>query len=136
MNLETVFSIANALVFPQWMLMIFAPNWQWTQRLVNAYIIPIILAVIYAFYVLSGISNLDFQAFSTLAGVMKLFTDQQGVLAGWVHYLCFDLMVGSWVFNNAKERGVKHILVVPCLFFCFMLGPIGLLLYLLIRKFA
>jgi hypothetical protein len=136
MTLETVFSIVNTLVLPQWILMIFVPNWQWTQRLVNSYIIPIILAVIYAFYVLSGMGDLDFKAFSTLVGVKNLFTVEQGVLAGWIHYLCFDLFVGSWVYNNSRERGVKHILVIPCLFFCFMLGPIGLLLYLIIRRFS
>jgi hypothetical protein len=136
MSLETVFSIANMLVFPQWMLMIFAPNWQWTQRLVNSYIIPIVLAGMYAFYVLTGLGDLDFRSFSTLSGVMKLFTVEQGVLAGWIHYLCFDLFTGSWIYNNSKERGIKHIFVIPCLFFCFMLGPIGLLLYLIIRKFA
>ncbi len=136
MSLETIFSIANTLVLPQWLLMIFVPNWQWTRRLVNSYIIPIVLAAMYAYFILTGMSDLDFRSFNSLAGVMKLFTVEQGVLAGWIHYLCFDLFVGSWVYNNSQERGVKHILVIPCLFFCFMLGPIGLLLYLIVRRFT
>ncbi len=135
MNLETVFSIVNALVLPQWLLMIFAPNWSWTQKLVSTYLIPIALASIYAYYIFSGVGDMDFRAFSTLAGVKQLFTIEQGVLAGWIHYLCFDLFTGSWVLKDSLERGSNRIIVGVCLFFCFMLGPIGLLLYLTTRKF-
>ena len=136
MNLETVFSIASTLVMPQWILMAFAPNWSVTQWLVRSYLIPIILAAMYAFYIISGMGNMDFRAFGTLAGVMKLFMMEQAVLAGWIHYFCFDLFTGSWILKDAQERGVKHLLVIPCLFFCFMLGPIGLLIYLIIRKLS
>lgn len=135
MNLETVFSIANTLVLPQWLLMIFVPNWTWTQKLAKSYIIPILLAIMYAYYILTGLGDMDFRAFSTLAGVKQLFTIEQGVLAGWIHYLCFDLFVGTWIFKDSLERGANKIVVGVCLFFCFMLGPIGLLLYLMKRKF-
>ena len=136
MNLETVFSIANTLVLPQWILMIFAPHWRWTQKLANSYLIPSLLAIVYAYYILTGLGDFDFRAFSTLAGVMKLFTFEQGVLAGWIHYLCFDLMTGAWIFKDSLERGNNRIVIGICLFFCFMLGPIGLLLYLGSRRFA
>ena len=136
MNLETVFSMANTLVLPQWLLMIFAPNWRWTQKIANSYIIPLLLAIVYACYIFSGIGEMDFRAFSTLAGVMKLFTIEQGVLAGWIHYLCFDLFTGTWIFKDSLEKGLNRIAVGLCLFFCFMLGPVGLLLYLGLRKFA
>ena len=135
MNLETVFSIVNALVLPQWLLMIFAPNWSWTQKLVNSYLIPIALTTVYAYYIFSGMGDMDFRAFSTLAGVKQLFTIEQGVLAGWIHYLCFDLFTGSWILKDSLERGSNRIIVGVCLFFCFMLGPIGLLLYLTTRRF-
>lgn len=68
--------------------------------------------------------------FGSLAGVMKLFTNPWAVLAGWVHYLAFDLFVGAWEVRDAEQHGVSHLLVVPCLFFTFMLGPIGLLMYM------
>lgn len=136
MNLETVFSIVNTLVLPQWLLMIFAPNWRWTQKLANSYLIPLLLAIVYAYYIFTGLGDLDFWAFSTLAGVMKLFTIEQGVLAGWIHYLCFDLVTGSWIFKDSLARGNNRVAIGICLMFCFMLGPIGLLLYLGVRRFA
>lgn len=136
MNLETIFSIVNALVLPQWLLMIFAPYWKWTQKLVDSYLIPVLLAVTYAFYIITNLSSLDFMSFSTLAGIKQLFSEEQGVLVGWIHYLCFDLVAGTWIYKDSLSKGINRIAVGICLLFCFMLGPIGFLLYWLLRKFA
>jgi hypothetical protein len=54
-------------------------------------------------------------------------------VAGWVHYLAFDLMTGLFIKRNALKHGISHWLLIPCLFLTFMFGPIGLLLYFLIR---
>ena len=67
---------------------------------------------------------------------MKLFTNEWAVLAGWIHYLAFDLFVGSWEVRDSQERGVSHVLVIPCLFLTFMFGPIGFLAYTILRHFA
>jgi len=55
------------------------------------------------------------------------------VLAGWVHYLAFDLFIGCWIVLDAQERHIKHLLLVPCLGLTFMFGPVGLLLYFILR---
>ena len=51
------------------------------------------------------------------------------LLAGWIHYLAFDLLIGSWEVRDARELGIPHLFVVPCLFLTFMFGPAGWLLY-------
>ena len=135
MTPETAFQFANTLVLPQWLLMIVAPRWQVTKWLMASMLIPGLLALLYVYYLFTSGSNLDFQSFSTLAGVTALFKQGQAVLAGWIHYLAFDLVAGSWILRNGQERGVNHLLLVPCLLLCFMLGPCGLLLYLVIRSF-
>lgn len=134
MNSETVFSIVNALVMPQWLMMIFVPHWKWTQKLADSYLIPLLLAAVYACYVITSLGNLDFMSFSTLAGIKALFADDESVLVGWVHYLCFDLVAGTWIYKDSLSRGMNRILVGPCLFLCLMMGPIGFLLYWIIRK--
>jgi hypothetical protein len=73
--------------------------------------------------------------FSSLADVALLFQDPWALLAGWVHYLCFDLAVGTWEVRDAHRRGVPHGLLIPCLLFTFLFGPVGLLLYALVRRF-
>ena len=136
MNLETVFSIVNAMVIPQWLLMIFAPHWKWTQKLVDSFLIPVLLAIAYAFYVITGLGNLDFMSLSTLGGIKALFSEEQSVLVGWIHYLCFDLVAGTWIYKDSFNKGLNRILVGICLFLCLMLGPIGFLLYQITRKSA
>ncbi|RRA98879.1 ABA4-like family protein [Larkinella rosea] len=134
MNTETVFQIVNTLVLPQWLLMIVAPRWKPTEFLAKSLLIPALLAVFYIYYLFFGNSALDLQSFSTLAGVKTLFSQDTGLLAGWIHYLAFDLTVGSWMLRHGQRRKVAHGWLIPCLILCFLLGPVGLLLYLGVRS--
>jgi hypothetical protein len=72
--------------------------------------------------------------FGSLADVATLFSKQELLLAGWVHYLCFDLFIGAWEVRDSQRHGTPHLLVIPCLLMTFMLGPIGLLFYFAIRS--
>eukprot|EP00638_Chattonella_subsalsa_P001467 CAMPEP_0117752114 /NCGR_PEP_ID=MMETSP0947-20121206/11409_1 /TAXON_ID=44440 /ORGANISM="Chattonella subsalsa, Strain CCMP2191" /LENGTH=99 /DNA_ID=CAMNT_0005570687 /DNA_START=209 /DNA_END=508 /DNA_ORIENTATION=+ len=73
--------------------------------------------------------------FSTFEGVVKLFQNKDVVLGAWSHYICFDLLVGYWCATDAAEKGVPHLLVVPCLFLTCLFGPTGFLMYHIIRFF-
>ena len=134
MTPDLVFQIATNLVLPQWLHMLVAPRWKVTRWLVQSYLIPVVLGVLYICYLFSG-GPVDFAAFGTLAGVKALFQNGgDGVmLAGWIHYLAFDLVAGSVVLRDAQRQDIPHGFIVIPLFFCFMLGPVGLLLYWLIR---
>lgn len=135
MTPELAFSICSTLVLPQWLLMIVAPKWEWTQKLVASRIIPFILAIFYAYYILTSLGSAEGGGFGSLQEVMQLFTVEKAVLAGWIHYLAFDLLIGGWVLKTAQKKGIHHGLVIPCLIGCFMLGPIGFLVFWLICKF-
>ena len=129
-----IFSICNTLVLPQWLLMIVAPKWKWTQKLVASRIIPFLLAIVYAVYVFQVFPSEE-GGFGSLEEVMKLFTSETAVLIGWLHYLAFDLLIGSWVLTTAQKKGIHHGLVIPCLIGCFLLGPVGFLVFWVICKF-
>lgn len=136
MTNEAAFSLANALVFPQWVLMVVAPRWRVTQWLVRNPLIPALLACLYVYYLFTSTGGqFDFMQFATLKGIMTLF--QQGgervMLAGWIHYLAFDLVAGMWILRDGQERDIAHGWLVPCLLGCFMLGPTGMLLYAGVR---
>ena len=73
------------------------------------------------------------ESFGSLSGIASMFQNETAMLAGWVHYLAFDLMVGLYITHNAEKYGINRFVLIPCLFFTFMLGPIGLLLYFIIR---
>lgn len=132
MSPETFFSIANASVLPGWALLIFLPRWSWTTRLVTTVLIPGLLAVAYAVYLIPNIGEAE-GGFGSLPDVMALFSDPRLVLAGWLHYLAFDLLVGTLIVRDAIRERVPHLAVVPCLAACFMAGPLGWLLYLVVR---
>jgi hypothetical protein len=71
--------------------------------------------------------------FGSLPALMVLFTDPALVTVGWIHYLAFDLFVGCWEVNDSRKQGINHWLVIPCLLLTFLLGPIGLALYFVLR---
>ncbi|MBX2873374.1 MAG: DUF4281 domain-containing protein [Saprospiraceae bacterium] len=132
MTPDQLFQVANTIVLPAWLLLILAPTWKWTGRIVVGIVVTI-LSVLYVIMLAEGIESLDFSSFGSLEGVMQLFTEPSAVAMGWIHYLAFDLMVGWFIVNDAHKHGINRYLTIPCLLLSFMLGPTGLLLYLLLR---
>ena len=136
MDADLVFTLANGLVMPFWLLLAVAPRWVWTQRLVHMPVVPLLFAALYLLALASVGDAPEGAGFGSLEGVMLLFGDPFGALAGWIHYLVFDLFVGAWEARDAARRGIAHWLVLPCLLLTLMLGPVGLALYLVIRAAA
>lgn len=132
MDPDTLFTLCNNAVIPFWLMLMLAPRWRWTQRLVHTFIIPSIFCVLYLVLGLANFFSGDGDFFS-LSGVATLFQVPGALLAGWIHYLVFDLFIGAWESRDALRLKIPHLLVVPCLLFTFMLGPVGLLLYLIVR---
>jgi len=130
-TLDRLFGLAGNIVTPVWLLLIFAPRWRWTQRLAT-FAVPLLLAGLYGFLLLHG-NPLKGSGFATLAQISQLFALPQVLLAGWVHYLAFDLFTGSWEARDAARLGISPWLVAPCLVLTFLLGPLGLALDLLLR---
>jgi hypothetical protein len=130
---ERLFILANSAVLPAWVLLAAAPGWRWTQRIVHAIWIPLVLAGFYLYALVSAGPFPEGGGFSTLPEVMVLFTNPMAVLAGWIHYLAFDLFVGAWEARDALRRGIGRRWMVLPLFSTLMIGPAGLALYLGIR---
>jgi hypothetical protein len=128
-----VFSIANLVAMPMWVLMIFLPKWKATRFLIDYKIIPIGLSILYGMYIVISLRDGGGMDFSSLGSVMELFTSENAVLAGWIHYLAFDLLVGMWILDQNKNLGIHHLLIIPCLLGSFMLGPIGFLLFMIMK---
>jgi hypothetical protein len=91
-----------------------------------------VLAIAYVAIVVARLGGAR-GGFGSLAALATLFRDPYVLLAGWLHYLAFDLFVGSWEVRDAQRLGVPHLAVVPCLALTFLLGPAGLLAYLGLR---
>lgn len=132
MSLEQIFSLCGMLATAGWLLLIFLPRWKWTARLICPVVIPLLLALVYLWLVATTFGRTP-GGFGSLAEVSLLFQNPRALLAGWIHYLAFDLFIGSWEVRDAQRVGVHHLLVVPCLVLTFLFGPVGLLLYFILR---
>ena len=132
MSAETLFSVASTLVVPGWALMVLAPRWKWTERLVAVNLLPLVLSAMYLVIVVTCFFGSE-GGFGSLAEVRRLFDDPYLLLAGWIHYLAFDLFIGGWELRDAKRLGLPHLLVVPCLVLTFLFGPVGLFAYWSLR---
>jgi hypothetical protein len=133
MTLDTLFRLCNLAVLPAWLLLVFAPRSRWTTSIVHSMLVPCVLGAAYLLTFALAPSPPEGGSFSTLSGVMALFTSPHVALAGWVHYLVFDLFVGAWEVRDAQRLGIRHAVVVPCLLLTFLLGPSGLLAWAGVR---
>jgi len=133
MNPAQVFSIVSAIAALQWVLLIVLPKWKVTQWLIGHFFVPLLFSVIYCVYI-TGFFGIQGGGFNSIQQVRQLFTNDGLLLAGWVHYLAFDLLIGFYIIKSAQAKAVPHLLVIPCLVLTFMFGPCGFLLYQIIQK--
>jgi hypothetical protein len=88
---------------------------------------------VYSILISQGISEFKPDSFSTLANVKALFQQDNAVAAGWLHYLAFDLFVGAYVVRKSIQLGISRWIYTPILPFCFMFGPVGYLLFFMVK---
>jgi hypothetical protein len=132
MTPETLFQIANPIALIGWAALIAAPYIPRQSQLIAGLIIPLIMAVLYTALILVNFAGSDGN-FSSLAGVQALFTNPFNLLAGWVHYLAFDMLIGAWITRTAQAEKIPHLLILPCLALTFLFGPAGFLTFTALR---
>ncbi len=134
MDNEQIFSLCGAISMLGWVGLALAPRWRFTRDWYAPIAAPLIIGVVYVWLMASNIDLAPPEGgFDSLAGVTALFSVPELLLAGWIHYLAFDLFVGAWEVKDAQVHEVPHLLVIPCLFATLMVGPGGLLLYWIIK---
>jgi hypothetical protein len=134
MTPDGLFTVLNLMVLTAWLPLLFLPRQRWSAAVLPV-AVPLVLAAVYVLLIAVSLPW-GGGGFSSLAGVRALFDNPWALLAGWTHYLAFDLFIGGWEVRDAQSRGIPHLLVVPALVLTLLFGPAGLLLYLLIRRWA
>jgi len=133
MTLDTLFNVANTVALIGWILMALAPLRR-ALVIAAARCIAVALAVTYSVLLVQAVMGGGLGGdLTTLSGLTEGFSSPRAVLVGWVHYLAFDLWVGSWAIEDAGRRSVPHWAMLPVLFLTLMAGPVGLLTYLAVR---
>jgi Domain of unknown function (DUF4281) len=132
MSADQVFSIANPFGALMWIVLAVFPRKRWVTDTLVGTVVPGLFAIAYAAIVVALFGGAEGD-FSTLRGVQALFSNPWLLLAGWLHYLAFDLLIGRWEVLDAQQHGIPHWLVVPCLALTLFFGPAGWLLYRVVR---
>ena len=132
MSPDTLFRIGSSLALLGWLLLLLSPWLPARLRRVAPFLVPLALAALYVAIVLAHWHDAP-GGFGSLEAVMALFTDPPMVVAGWVHFLAFDLLVGAWIVATARRESIGFGWVVPCLAATFLFGPAGFLAFVVLR---
>jgi hypothetical protein len=134
---DTLFQFVSFLPLPFWFLMIALPNWRGTQRVMRGRLAVMPLLAAYAVLAipqLPDVTSVMIRAEPlSLKDLAGLLGKPEIALVAWVHFLAFDLFVGRWMYRDGRERGVGAWAMAAVLLLTLLLGPLGLLLYLLLR---
>ena len=135
---EVIYLWGNLIVLPLWLLLIFLPNSNLSKVLINSITIPLLfsIAYIYAAYQIFLLEIPIYNAFNLYQGIDELyalFADEGFLIIFWLHFLAINLFVGSWIARDGVRNNiVKKIIFLP-LILVYFTGPVGLLLYWIIR---
>ncbi len=132
MSADTLFQLSSTTALAGWVSLLASPFMPRVSDRIAGLVIPLLLSVAYAGLIMAHWSGAK-GGFDTLDNVALLFQTRELLLAGWIHYLAFDLFVGAWIARAARAEAVAFVLVVPCLALTFLFGPAGFLAFSAIR---
>jgi hypothetical protein len=132
MTFEQLFGLANFAALASWIALAVLPRW---PILIGALRFGAIgaLALVYAVLISVYFFRISGGGFGSIVEVRALFQSDPMLVAGWIHYLAFDLFVGIWIARRADEAGIHRLVQVPLLALTFLFGPAGLLAFFLTR---
>ena len=141
---QGIFVFTNVVAFACWAMLAFLPRRPMVMASVLFFGVGLLCLVYAAMFValfggladpvrLVGTPTADITDY-TLPGLRTLFMSDGGIVLGWTHYLAFDLFVGQWIARDADHKGFHRMVQLPFLFATLMAGPIGLLLWLVVRE--
>jgi hypothetical protein len=138
-SLSNLYKLVNAVAAIGWVILIFLPHWDLADSAIKyGIVVGLSVFYIYVLFIRKDIKNEVYPKgnFTSMEGVINLFKNPRNLLAGWVHYLAFDLMLGIFIKAQANEIGMSHFLQIPCFILTFMLGPVGYLLFVILQLFV
>lgn len=133
---QFAYELAGKLVIFAWvglLASLFVERARAAAWIAARFIVPGLLAIAYGLLIATGFQEAPDGGFGSIAEIRALFASDSALVAGWLHYLAFDLFVGSWIVADGLKRRIPGLLILPCLPLTFLFGPLGLLLFILLR---
>ena len=141
LTFENIYLWANFGILPFWIMLIFIPNWRITKILINSIIIPLILGItyIYIIYQMMIIDEISFSIFNLYLGLDALYSvfSIEGILLiFWIHFITINIFIGCWISKDGLKYSLPQILIAISLIITYLMGPLGLIFYWIIRIFS
>ena len=138
-NSETIYLVANWGVIPFWLLLIFFPNNSTTNFFSQSIIVPLLLAIAYAYlaynlYLEENIFD-GFELYKGLDGLYSMFSNEILLLIFWLHFLAISLFAGAWMVRDARRYFIPKVITIPSLVLTYFSGPVGIVIYWFLRIF-
>ena len=140
LTFENIYLWTNFGILPLWLMLIVIPNSKFTQFFVNSIIVPLILSATYTYIIYQAILMDEpifdfFKLYLSLDNLYTLFATENFLLVFWVHFLALNLFLGSWISRDGVKYNMPRSLVSLPLILVYFTGPLGLVLYWIIRVF-
>lgn len=134
MTTDDFYWYASVAIFIPWALLIFLPRGRYTEPVAFGAAILLLLAA--AWFTLHYFTDQEAGGnLFSLEGVKNIFRNRAMLMTGWLNYLSFCLLVGTWQVHDAREQKIPHLFVIPSLILTLLTGPMGMLVYMLVRFF-
>jgi hypothetical protein len=134
MTPEQAFNISTAFALVGWIVLVFMPSHRAAVEGIARTLVPALLSIAYAVIIIPALfGGGGLGSLGSFEGVASMLNQPWLLVAGWLHYLAFDLLVGTWQVSTARSEGIPHYAVLPCLLLTFILGPVGFVAFLVVR---
>ena len=139
-TVEILYYWVNLGVLPFWLILIFFPQSNLCRYFVTSIFPIFVLTVTYIFilyksYLISYNFNGNFDLYFGIDNISELFSDQNFLMMFWIHFISINLFTGGWIVKDSQKFSISKMLLIIPLIITYLIGPLGLFMYWLIRIF-
>ena len=139
-TIEMLYYWVNFGVLPFWLILIFFPQSQLCRYFVTSIFPIFVLSGTYIFVLYKSYLNSydfmgNFNLYLGISDISYLFSDKNFLMMFWIHFIAINLFTGGWIVKDAQKFSINKIVLIIPLLVTYLIGPLGLFLYWLIRIF-
>ena len=139
-TIEILYYWVNFGVLPFWLILIFFPNSNLSRYFVTSIFPIFILSGAYVFMLYKSFFNSydfigNFNLYLGIDDISNLFSKKTFLLMFWIHFISINLFAGGWIVKDAQKFSINKAIVFFPLIITYLIGPLGLFFYWLIRIF-
>ena len=139
-TIETLYMWINLGVLPFWFILIMFPQSHLSRIFVTSIFPFFILSGVYIFilyksYLIGYDFDGNFSLYLGLSELSRLFEDHLYIMVFWTHFIAINLFIGGWIVKDSQKFSINKVLMAVPLIMTYLIGPIGLFFYWIIRIF-